>query len=353
MAARGLIYNLSHTMPAPFKADFTDTAVHLMATPTVHAHFKSRFWLSLIVLSLALFLTACDDTSPTPTAGLNPGIRVTINGPTSTPIPTATPVPTLAGRVNDEDITLERFNAELKRYVQSQPNAPAFDSADGQQLAAQLKDTVLDMLIEQVLIAQEAAHDNVVITEKQIDQELSVTKDKAGGDSKFEAWLMSNQETEQDAREQIRLDLLTNALTAKVLVQLPRTAEYVHAYHIVVATEAEAEQIQAELNNGTNFEALASNKSIDESTRAAGGDLDWFSRGAGSVLWTEVEDAAFALQPGDISPIIKSPIGYHIIKVVARETRPLTEADTAYLQQNALRQWMDRLKAGAKIERMI
>ena len=308
-----------------------------------------------MMLSLMVLLVACDDTStPTPSgAALNPGIRVTINGPTSTPIPTSTPVPTLAARVNDTDITLEQFNVELKRNVQSQPNAPDFDSADGQQLAAQLKDTVLDMLIEQTLIAQEAAREKVVITEKQIDQELSVTKDKAGGDSKFAAWLMANQQTEQDAREQIRLDLLTNALTAKVLVQLPRTAEYVHAFHIVVATEAEAEQIQTQLNNGTHYEALAQSKSIDESTRADGGNLDWFSRGAGSVLWTEVEDAAFALQPGEISPIIHSPIGYHIIKVVARENRPLTEADTAYLQQNALRQWMDRLKVAAKIERMI
>jgi len=313
-----------------------------------------RFGLGLILLSLLVLLTACDDTAtPTASASVNPGIRVTINGPTPTPIPTSTPVPTLAARVNGSDITLEKFNVELRRYVQSQPNAPAFDSADGQQLAAQLKDTVLDMMIEQALIAQEAARDNVVITEKQIDQELSVTKDKAGGDSKFQAWLMANQQTEQDAREQIRLDLLTNALTAKVLVQLPRTAEYVHAFHIVVATEAEAEQIQAQLNNGTNFEALAASKSIDESTRADGGDLDWFSRGAGSVLWTEVEDAAFALQPSDISPIIQSPIGFHIMKLVARENRPLTEADTAYLQQNALRQWMERLKTTAKIERMI
>ena len=336
-------------MPFPFVADSTRTVTR----PMSQFAFASRRWLGLILLSSALILTACDDAEPTPSPGLNPGIRVTINGPTRTPVPTDTPVPTAAAQVNGEAIPLDRFNAELKRYVQSQPNAPALDSAQGQQLAAQLKDTVLDMLIEQVLISQEAAKDNVVITEKQIDQELSVTKEKAGGDSKFQAWLMANQQTEQDARDQIRLDLLTNALTAKVLVQLPRTAEYVHAYHIVVATEAEAQQLLEQLNNGTDFTALAQSKSIDESTRADGGDLDWFSRGAGSVLWTEVEDAAFALQPGEISPIVKSPIGYHIIKVVARESRPLTEADTAYLQQNALKQWMDRLKAGAKIEKLI
>jgi parvulin-like peptidyl-prolyl isomerase len=66
-----------------------------------------------------------------------------------------------------------------------------------------------------------------------------------------------------------------------------------------------------------------------------------------------VEDAAFALQPDEVSPVVKSPIGYHLIKVAAREVRPLTEADTTHFQQNALKQWMDGLKTSAKIEKFI
>jgi parvulin-like peptidyl-prolyl isomerase len=186
-----------------------------------------------------------------------------------------------------------------------------------------------------------------------VQQELNVTRDKAGGQDKFVAWLAANQQTEDDAREQIKLDLMTNALTAKVLVQLPKSAEYVHAYHIVVDSENEAEQILNQLSNGAQFQALAESKSIDDSTRADGGDLDWFTRGTGSVLWTEVEDAAFALQPDEISTVVKSPIGYHIIKVTAREVRQLTETDTTHFQQTALKQWMDGLKANAKIEKLI
>lgn len=306
---------------------------------------------------------ACDDAQSGPSAATPaPQIGVTINAPTSpnANAPSVAPeavtpaaADVVAVRVNDEVVTLERFNAELRRYVLSQPNAPAFESSEGQQLAAQLKDTVLDVLIEQTLIVQEAKRSGIEITDKQVEQELAVTMEKAGGEVKFQAWLLANQQTEPEAREQIRLDLITNALSAKVLVQLPRTAEYVHAYHIVVATEAEAGQILAQLNNGAKFEALAQSKSIDDSTRADGGDLDWFTRGTGSVLWTEVEDAAFALQPNEISPIIKSPVGFHIIKLSAREVRPLTEIDTAFLQQNALKQWMDGLKANATIEKLI
>ena len=313
------------------------------------------------LLIAAALLVACNEIQPPPTSSpqikvdLNPksDISVTINIPAETPPPTDTPAPSLAARVNGDDIVQDKFNAELKRYVLSQPNAPIFDSPEGQQLAAQFKDTVLEVLIEQKLIEQEALRNNVQVTDPQVTQELTVTKEKAGGDEKFQAWLIANQQTEQDARDQIKLDLMTNALTAKVLVQLPKSAEYVHAFHIVVSTAAEADQLLNQINNGTKFTALAESKSMDDSTRADGGDLDWFTRGAGTVLWTEVEDAAFALQPGEVSPVVKSPIGYHIIKVVAREVRPLTELDTTYFQQNALKQWMDQLKAGAKIEKFI
>jgi parvulin-like peptidyl-prolyl isomerase len=71
------------------------------------------------------------------------------------------------------------------------------------------------------------------------------------------------------------------------------------------------------------------------------------------VLWSEVEDAAFAVKAGQISPIIHSPIGYHVIKVVERQTRALTPNDTAYIQQTTIEQWINRLRTNAKIEKFI
>ena len=277
---------------------------------------------------------------------------------TPTPAPSATPVPsptanTLAAKVNEQPITLDQFNAELARYVAASPGAPDPNSDQGKQLSAQLKDTVLDALIEQALIEHEAAANAIVVNDQQVNDEIDVAKERAGGDDKYQTWLAANHLTEQDAREMARRELLANAMRDRVLTQLPRTADYAHAYHIVVHTQAEAEQIETKLQNGAKFSALAQTQSIDDSTRADGGDLGWITRDSGSVLWSEVEDAAFALQPGNTSPIIKSPIGFHIIRVTERETRAMTEADAAHMQERALAEWIAQLKSKAKIERFV
>ena len=295
--------------------------------------------------------------SPTDTPDPNAlQVGVTINAPTATPLPTPTSTPVsfgLAARVNDAPITLEQYEAELRRYVAGQPNPPAFDSPEGQTLASQLKDTVIDALIEQTIIDQEALHRNIEVSDADINTELKTVKEKAGGETRYQAWLLANQQTDLDTRQQVRQELITSVLIKKVLADLPQKAEYIHAYHIVVASQFEAEEILRELQNGAQFEALAQSKSIDDSTRADGGDLDWFTRGAGAVLWTEVEDAAFALQPGETSPIVKSPIGYHIIRVTERATRDLTDTDRTYVQHEALRNWINQLKSNAKIEKYV
>jgi parvulin-like peptidyl-prolyl isomerase len=314
------------------------------------------------VLACALALAACSDSpGPGPQVAITPEIfSVTVNapspGPSPTPAPSVAPSPTantLAARVNDQPITLDQFNAEMARYLAGGTAPQDADSDGGRQLAAQLKDSVLDALIEQALIEQEAARNGLTITEQQIDDELLVARQRAGGDAGYQQWLIANRMTDQDARDLARRELLTNALRDSVLIQLPRTAEYVHAYHIVVPSEGEARKIAQQLQNGAKFSALALTQSIDDSTRAAGGDLGWFTRGSGSILWSEVEEAAFALQPGETSELVASPIGYHIIKVTEHETRALTETDAAHMQEQAMSDRIARLRASAKIERFV
>ncbi|MGQ9813674.1 MAG: peptidylprolyl isomerase [Candidatus Roseilinea sp.] len=263
------------------------------------------------------------------------------------------PTEHLAARVNGQEITREQFERELSRYLAADPANPPPDSSEGLALVAQLKDQVLDALIEQALIEQEAKAQNIVIADGMVEEEIQALIKICGGRDKFEAWLAANRHTEDEAREMARHDLMANALRDRVLAQLPRTAEYVHAYHIVVATEAEARAAQARLASGAKFTALAQSLSIDDSTRPSGGDLGWFTRGAGAVLWTEVEDAAFALNPNEISPIVQSPIGFHLVWVTERQTRALTAEDTAYFQQLALSRWIDSLKAKATIEKFL
>lgn len=304
---------------------------------------------------ITLLLIACsNDPAPqsTPIAITPEIFSVTVMTPTDTPAPTPTALP-LAAKVNDQPITLARFDDEMARYIEALPNAPDPKSDEGLSLAVRLKEQVLNALIEQTLVEQAAAIDGVSVSDAQVNDEINVVKDRAGGAEKFAAWLAASRMNEQDVRAFVQHELLVNAMRDHVLAQLPRTAEYIHIYHIVVRTEREAQQVMQKLQNGAKFSALAQTLSIDDSTRADGGDLGWITHNSGALLWSEVEDAAFALPMGETSDIVKSPIGYHIIKVTEKEERPLTEADTAQLQEAALQNWIAQLKAGAKIERFI
>jgi peptidyl-prolyl cis-trans isomerase D len=111
------------------------------------------------------------------------------------------------------------------------------------------------------------------------------------------------------------------------------TPEQIRASHILLKTEgkndaevrAKAEQVLKEAKSGADFAALAKKYSEDESNAQQGGDLDYFTRGR---MVAEFENAAFALKPGEISEIVKTPFGYHIIKITDRKpaiVRPLTD----------------------------
>ncbi|MCP4518410.1 MAG: hypothetical protein GY824_24670 [Delftia sp.] len=177
----------------------------------------------------------------------------------------------------------------------------------------------------------------------------------AGGREVFEAWLTSNAMTEQDYRAGVRANLLSERVQAQFAQELPTAAEHVHARHILVATQQEAESILAQLQGGADFETLAQEHSLDVSTRGRGGDLDFFPRGV--LLAPELEEAAFALAPGQISGVIQSQLlGYHVIQVLEREEHPLSEATLEVIKANqreAARRWREQLWSQATIERFV
>ncbi len=82
-------------------------------------------------------------------------------------------------------------------------------------------------------------------------------------------------------------------------------------------TRARAEDVLGRLRAGENFDALAKQFSADSSNRDRGGDLGWFGRGQ---MVPPFEDAAFALRPGELSGLVETQFGFHIIKVEERRT---------------------------------
>ncbi len=109
-----------------------------------------------------------------------------------------------------------------------------------------------------------------------------------------------------------------------------RMPERIHVRHILVSTEgksdaekktlkAKADDIlkQLQAKNGANFEELAKKDSDDKGSGEKGGDLDWIVKGQMQV--PEFEAAAFALKPMELSAVVTSPLGYHIIQVLAKE----------------------------------
>jgi peptidyl-prolyl cis-trans isomerase C len=129
--------------------------------------------------------------------------------------------------------------------------------------------------------------------------------------------------------------------------------EEVHAKHILVATKEDADAVKAELATGKAFEVLAMEKSTDPSAKQNGGDLGFFQRGQ---MVKPFEDAAFAMQPGQISDPIESQFGWHIIKLEEKRqsSPPPLEQVAPQLQQQVMFQAFEdsvgALKSGIKID---
>lgn len=132
--------------------------------------------------------------------------------------------------------------------------------------------------------------------------------------------------------------------------------DQIRASHILVGTEAEAMRLHAQLRQGGNFEQLARAHSIDGSA-SRGGDLGYFERGR---MVPEFERAAFSLKAkGDLSPVVRSQFGFHIIKLTDRRAGPAKNLEQAReeirgrLQEDRRRasveQYVKDLKAKAKI----
>jgi parvulin-like peptidyl-prolyl isomerase len=155
--------------------------------------------------------------------------------------------------------------------------------------------------------------------------------------------------SEADYHRIIEANLLYSKLQDLFASRVPTSDEQVHARHILVETEEEAQAVLARLEAGEDFVDLAKEFSTDESNKEDGGDLGWFPRG---VRTPAFEEAAFALQPGETSDIVQTSFGYHIIQVEERD--PDRELEPSFLerrQASALSDWLEEQRQSEAVER--
>jgi len=138
-------------------------------------------------------------------------------------------------------------------------------------------------------------------------------------------------------------------------VKQVKPEQEVHARHILVETEDEAKAVRAELQKGADFAQLAKQKSKDTSTAGEGGDVGYFTK---EQMIPEFTEAAFKLEKGQLSDPVKSPIGWHIIKIEEKRTKPTPKFEEArpqienYVMRKTQADYVTKLRESAKLERM-
>lgn len=297
---------------------------------------SSRF--SPLALLLALSLAACQLTTPGPT---NTPPATLTSVATLTPLPpTATPEP-LAARVNGQAILLSDYTAEVDRCTLGYQQVGR-DPAPCAQAA-------LQGLIDSAVVEQTAAAAGATVDGAAVDAALAQAETRLGGAEAFAQYLAATGYSAETYREAMRRELLRAQVTAPIAAAVPTRAEQVHALVILVGTEPDARAIWAQIAGGADFASLALENSLDAASRAGGGDLGWFARG--TLTTPEIEEAAFALEPGAVSDVIATPLGYAVVRVDEREPdRELSRDQLQALREAAVRDWLAQLLASAQIE---
>lgn len=301
------------------------------------SYFK-RFVCLLMLMLMVAVVAACGST----TTIIEPEQPAATGAPTAFAIAADALPKDAAGnpivaRVNDQVITLEAYERMLHRF-QQQPMANP----------ARLPMLVLDTMVQQILIDQSAAANQVVVLDEAVDQELQGLMESAGGEQQWQQWLTDNAYTQEELRQALHSTLLTNQMRDRITSDLNGSVSQVHARHIVVPTQAEAEALLVRLRAGEDFAALAAANSFDTSTNNNGGDLGWFAQE--QLLEPALARVAFELEPGQIAGPVQTSLGYHVIQTIERGVRPLEPAARAQLAQSRFERWLTSLVAGADVE---
>lgn len=216
--------------------------------------------------------------------------------------------------VNGEKISKDDYKSEMSFYA---------SMLASQQ---QLKNSIVTMMVQDKLIADDIKKNNIKIDDKDVDNALMQSVQNFGGQEQFDKTLDDYNMDIKKFKETLKKDLMykkhrewfdeNNKVSDEDLKKYFEDNKdqfsKIDASHILVDDEETAKEIKTKLDNGEDFAKLAQEYSKDTGSAKNGGELGSFAKGQ---MVKEFEDAAFSMKEGEISNPVKSQFGYHIIKI--------------------------------------
>ena len=257
-----------------------------------------------------------------------------------------------AVRINGVDISYQRY---MGLYLEHQRTSGVAIGARGDQLPllTRLRKEAMDILIEQELIIQAAEASGIKVLPEEIDAAFAEVSQSLNSKDEFLRRLDTEGYTEASYREHLRRMIAASKYLDDVRAGATRVSdeeleayyhdneirltlpEQVRVRHILLtwkplgkpddraALHQQMKAIQKKARAGDDFAELAREYS-DDSTARNGGDVGFFHRGQ---MVPAFEAAAFSLQPGEISDIVETPFGVHILRMEERKASRLLPLD--------------------------
>jgi parvulin-like peptidyl-prolyl isomerase len=251
-----------------------------------------------------------------------------------------------------QEISKEQFQAIMGRAKKSYDARKSPFPKPGSVEYEQLKGQAVTFLIQRAEFEQEAENLGVEITDEKVDKRIEQLKKQfyGGSDERYQKTLEEQGLTEEQAKGEVRAQLISEELFKKVTEDVDVSQEEIRAYynshksqyeqpesrdvrHILVQKKALADQLYSQLKSGGNFAALAKRYSKDPGSASNGGKLT-VSKGQ---TVPEFDKTTFELNTNEISRPVKTQYGYHIIQALSdvkpSQKTPLSKVDDSIKQQ--------------------
>ena len=277
--------------------------------------------------------------------------------------------------VNGVSVSKAEFDKQFAAISSSQQFSGAFDPNNPQQ-KLDVERQIIVSLIQQELIRQEGERLRIAVTDAQVDQGLLQVQTQFQTPEQFQAALAQNKLTIPELRAQVKNQILLQRVRDRVTAGQQATEEEIrasygdgskfeeirvrHIFFRVAGSNAasqrrKAEAALAKLKAGADFATIAKQESEDPGSKAKGGDLGYITRDV--QFDQQFLQAAFALKKGQLSGIVQSSLGYHIIRVDDRRTKTLKQEHsqlaqqiTTQKQQKAFQDYLRKVIASAHID---